>query len=196
MAAAELTKMAVIASDASRRRLPAGLPAAWLSAYAAVWAVTLTAAALVALAGRPLEVPVRRLLRLALTAHGNPSPGAAHVLALATHNIPIASWPLLLGAIGAHRSRPARRVADSLVAAHIALNALPVGAALGAYGAALLPYVPQLPVEWAGLTLGAGGWLIQRRRALTVGEGTAVFALITAVLLGAAVLETVAVPHR
>ena len=76
------------------------------------------------------------------------------------------------------------------------VNVLPVGAALGAYGLPLLPYLPQLPLEWAGLTLGASAWLVQRRRALTLPQGLGLLALIAGVLLCAAVLETVAVPHR
>ena len=178
------------------RWLPAGLPAAWLYAYTAVWTATLAAAVLVALAGQPLVLPTRHLLALALTAHRNPPPRIEHVLALAAHNIPIAAWPLLLGLTGAHRHRLATHVADGVLLACIILNTLQVGAALGAYGAALLPYLPQLPVEWAGLALGASAWLVQRRRALTVPEGLGLLALIASVLLCAAVLETVAVPHR
>jgi hypothetical protein len=196
MAAAELTKAPVVAPDASRRRLPEGLPAAWLYAYAAVWTATLASAAVVALAGPPLTLPVRHLLALALTAHRNPPPRVGHVLALAAHNIPIAAWPLLLGLAGAHRRRLATRFADGALLACIILNTLPVGAALGAYSAPLLPFVPQLPLEWAGLALGASAWLVQRRRALTLPEGLVWLALIASVLLCAAVLETVAVPRR
>jgi hypothetical protein len=179
-----------------RRWLPAGLPLAWLYAYTAVWIATLAAAALVALAGGALALHTRHLLGLALTAHRNPPPRIGHVLALAAHNIPIAAWPLLLGLTGAHRHRLATHVADGVLLACIILNTLPVGAALGAYGAPLLPYLPQLPLEWAGLALGASAWLVQRRRALTVPEGLGLFALIASVLLCAAVMETVAVPHR
>jgi hypothetical protein len=194
MAATELT-------DRWRRRsarhwLPAGLPALWLHAYAGVWVATLAPAAVVALVGRPLAQPARRLLGLALSAQRNPPPHVGHVLALAAHNIPIAAWPLLLGVLGAHRYRLARHVADGVLLACIIANTLPVGAALGAYGTALLAYIPQLPLEWGGLALGASGWLVQRRRALTASEGFGVFVLIACVLLGAAVLETVAVPHR
>jgi len=66
----------------------------------------------------------------------------------------------------------------------------------GVYGTALLAYIPQLPLEWGGLALGASGWLVQRRRALTASEGIGVFVLIACVLLCAAALETVGVPHR
>ena len=79
--------------------------------------------------------------------------------ALAAHNLPIAAWPLLLGVLGAHRHRlgPACHRRRSAGVHH--RDTLPVGAALGAYGAALLPYLPHLPLEWAGLALGASAWL-------------------------------------
>jgi len=204
MAATELTITVVIAFDASRaqprqtgsRWLPAGLPAAWLDAYTAVWTATLGPAALVALTGRALALPTRRLLGLALTAQRNPPPSVGHVLALAAHNIPIAAWPLLLGATGAHRHRLARRVADTVVLACIVANTLPVGAGLGAYGTPLLAYLPQLPLEWAGLALGASCWRVQRRRELTSRERLVWLSLNAGVLLCAAAIETVVVPHR
>jgi len=179
-----------------RRWLPTGLPAAWLHAYAAVWIATLVPAGLIALAGRTLALPVRHLLGLALTAQHNPPPHIGHVLALAVHNIPIAGWPLLLGFTGAHRHRLATHVADGVLLACIILNTLPVGAALGAYGTAVLPYLPNVPLEWGGLALGASAWLTQRRQALTVPEGLGLLALTAGVLLCAAALETIAVPHQ
>jgi hypothetical protein len=193
MAATELTWWR---RRAARRWLPVGLARMWLHAYAAVWAATLTAAAIIALVGQPLAALVRRVLGLALSAQRNPPPHVGHVLALAAHNIPIAAWPLLLGVLGAHRHRLATHVADGVLLACIIANTLPVGAALGAYGTAVLPYIPQLPLEWGGLALGASGWLVQRRRALAASEGIGVFVLIACVLLCAAALETVAVPHR
>jgi hypothetical protein len=117
-------------------------------------------------------------------------------LSLAVHNLPIAAWPLLLGVVGAHHSHIGRGVADSLLAGCLAVNVLPVGAALGAYGPALLPYIPQLPLEWAALAAGASAWLLQRHRTLTVREGLALLALTSCMLLPAAVLETYAVPHE
>jgi hypothetical protein len=176
--------------------LPAGLPATWLHAYAAIWIATLVPAAIVALVGQPLALPARHLLALTLTAQRNPPPHVGHVLALAAHNIPIASWPLLLGVLGAHRNRLATHIADGVLLACIIVNILPVGAALGAYGGSVLPYLPHLPVEWGDLALGASAWLAQRRQALTVSEGIGLFVLIAGLLVCAAVIETVAVPHR
>jgi hypothetical protein len=168
----------------------------WLYAYAGVWTTTLTTTAVVGLVGRPLAAPARRLLGLTLTAHSNPSPQLGHVLALAAHNLPIASWPLLLGVLGAHHHRAATHVADGLLIACIIANTAPVGAALGAYGTALLPFIPQLPLEWGALALGASGWLAQRRAALTIRQGLAMLALIACALLCAAIVESVGVPHR
>jgi hypothetical protein len=192
MAATELSRL----RGAQHRWLPATLGKTWLYAYAGVWASTLAATAVVGLVGGPPARLARRLLALTLSAQSNPPPQLGHVLVLAAHNIPIASWPLLLGVLGAHRRRLAMRVADGLLLACIVANTLPVGAALGAYGTALVPYVPQLPLEWGGLALGASGWLAQRRGMLTIRTGLGVFALTVAVLLCAAFIEVVAVPHR
>lgn len=192
MAAAELSPR----RRARGRWLPAGLGAAWVRAYAAVWLGALAAAALVTVVGHPLILPARGLLGATLSARHNAPPQLGHVLVLAAHNIPIFSWPLLLGAFGAHRSRFQTRVADGLLVACIFVNTAQVGVGLGAYGWALLPYLPQVPLEWAAGALGVSAWLIQRRRALTVREGLAMFALIAVVLVCAAALESVAVPHR
>lgn len=180
---------------AGRRRL-GELRRAWLAAYAATWTLTLGAGALVAINLARLGGPVRRLLELNLSPERNPPPTIGHVLALLAHNLPLAGWPLLLGVVGAHRHRPARLVADTAVAGWLTANVLPVGAAVGAYGSRLLVYLPQVPFEWAALALGASAWLMERRDPLTVREGVALFALIASALLCAAVLETVAVPHR
>jgi hypothetical protein len=193
MAAAELTTSA---PRAARLWLPADLGVAWLYAYVAIWIAMLASAALVALAGRAVALPVRHLLGLTLTAHHNPSPSLGHVLVLAAHNIPIAAWPLLLGIAGAHRHRLATRVADTVLLACIMVNALPVGAALGAYGAPVLAYLPQLPFESAGIALGVSAWLVQRRDSLTLLQGLTVFVLIVGVLSCAATIETFGVPHR
>jgi hypothetical protein len=176
-------------------RLRVDLLRASLAAYAAIWLATLGSAALVALSGAPLVLPIRHVLGLRLAAGVNRPPDVEHVLTLAAHNSPICAWPLLLGVVGAHRHRLARRFGDALVLACMIANTLPVGAALGAYGTRLLPFLPQLPLEWAGLALGAGGWLIRRRRALAIGEGLRCLALIVCVLLCAAVLESAAAPH-
>jgi hypothetical protein len=196
MAAAGLTQST---SRAARGRwLPAGLPGAWLRAYTAIWVGMLAFAAIVALTGPTLAILAHEHARLALSPQRTPPPSAGHVLILLALNLPVAAWPLLLGVIDAHRHRLSRRLTDALLVACFARNVLWVGAAIGTYGAALLPYIPQLPLEWAGLALGASSWLVQRRRPLIVPlhERLVWLALTAGVLLCAAVLETVAVPHQ
>jgi hypothetical protein len=164
----------------------------WLYAYAGVWTITLAVSAAVSTVG--VRASVRHRLGLALKPDAAPQLGG--VLALAAHNIPIESWPLLLGVLGAHRNRYARRATDGFLLVWLIANTLPVGAALGAYGMAVVPYLPHLPLEWAGLALGTSSWLVQRRSTLSVHERVVWLALTAGVLLCAATLETVAVPHR
>jgi hypothetical protein len=177
------------------RRLPCELLRAWLGAYSAIWAATFGASLTVAVVG-PLQGPVRDVLGLRLQADRTPAPGLGHVFVLSAHNLPVAAWPVLLGIAGAHRQEVARHLADALMAGCTAVNLLPVGAALGAYGPALLPYIPQLLFEWAALALGASAWLLQRRQALTARQAAALLTLTASVLICAATVETVAVPHE
>ncbi len=159
-----------------------------------MWAATGLAAVLVRVSGRPAAAAVREALGLKLAGGGVHVHRLASIAVLASHNLPIAAWPLLLGIAGADRSRAGRCIGDLLVLASAAASTLPVGAALGAYGSALLAYVPQLPVEWAAVALGVAAWIIDRRRALSGRERLIWLAAITTSVLAAAALETMAVP--
>lgn len=189
MAAAELS-----AANATGR--PIGAGAAWLYCYGAVWSATLAATALVMVLGEPLTSLTRRLLALSLDPGSTPTPTLWHVCALCAHNIPITAWPLLLSYTGAARSRRSRAAADTMLGACVIANTLPVGAALAAYGRPLVPYVPQLPLEWAALALGAAAWLVERRQPLTMRQRLTWLAVTAVVLTSAAALETFSVPHR
>jgi hypothetical protein len=175
--------------------VPSALRRAWLGAYGAIWVTTLIAAVITALA-EPLATATRELLSLRLQADQTPAPGLGHAASLAAHNFPVAAWPALLGATGAHGQKVARRLADALLACCIAVNVVPVGAALGAYGPALLPYIPQVPLEWAGLALGASAWLLQRRQAVTPVQVASLVAVTASALICAAAVESLAVPHQ
>ncbi|HXD54967.1 MAG TPA: hypothetical protein VN618_09465 [Solirubrobacteraceae bacterium] len=124
------------------------------------------------------------------------APTVSHVFWLVSVNLPACAWPLFLPRlVDAHRDGIARRVADSLVVTFFLLNTAQVGAALGAYGAPLLPYLPQVPLEWGGLALGAGGWFCQRRRLIGRKELLATLTVLAVFVIAAALLETFAVPH-
>jgi hypothetical protein len=144
---------------------------------------------------RPLRAG--RARRASSRRHGrNPPPSVEHVLALWAHNTLICAWPLLLGLTGAARHRVTRQVADGMVVAAMIANTLLVAAALAAYGSPLVAYIPQLPLEWAGLALGCSSWLAERHRPITRGERLMWIVLLASALLAAATVETVAVPHR
>jgi hypothetical protein len=161
-------------------------------AYLAIWAATLLPAAAVALLARG---PARELMGLALHPARNPPPGPGAVLSLTAHNLPICGWPLLIGSLRVGDRPSWRALLDVTLAACALANILPVACALGAYGGALLPYMPQLPLEWGALAVGYGSWLLERRRALSRARRLQLLGVLAALALAAGVLETYAVPH-
>jgi hypothetical protein len=176
--------------------VPRALARAFALTYGGVWVATLSGWLALELLGTGARASARELIGARLDAGVNAPPRIGHVLALTAHNLPIAAWPLLLGVVGAHRHPIARHVADALLAVVLVVNTALVGAALSVYDARLISFVPQLPVEWAALALGAAAWICQRKEALTPGAALSVLGAIAVLVAGAAVLETVAVPHR
>ena len=165
----------------------------WLIALALVWALTLLAT-LSAATVPSLASAARELLALRLVPETNPAPSLRRVFAIAAHNVQTAGWPLLLPLVGAQDRVWSRTLADGAVLASVAVNAVLVGLALGAYHARLLPYVPQLPLEWAGVAVAPADWWL-RRDGTRRGDRVAAVALV-ALLVSAAFVETVFVPHR
>jgi hypothetical protein len=164
-----------------------------LHVYLTLWAITLAGAGLTALLAR---AGVHMSMGLSLSASANPPPSPGRVLALAAHNLPICAWPLLLGLLKLGGGSRWRRVADIVVLACAVANVLPVAAALGGYGGLLLPYVPQLPLEWAALAVGYGSWIVERDHGLAGSDRLKLLGVLSVLLLAAGVLETFAVPHR
>ena len=171
------------------------LTRAWLLSLTLLWLVT-GLAALAAATVLPVAHLARALLALRLRAATNQVPSAGHAIALTAHNVQVSGWPLLLPVLGAHRHDRARSLADAGVALSIALNGTLVGLAIGAYGARLFPYIPQLGLEWGGVALGGAGWMLARRGGSSVRTILVVAGLLIAALGTAAIVETVAVPHR
>jgi hypothetical protein len=191
MAATELSSPRAAATRARRGVRRGG----WLCSYLLVWGLTLLAGLVVLCAGRRLMSLTRSVLGLELSARHNPPPTLGHVLALAAHNLPIVAWPILIGLTGVEEHPFGRRVADTAVVMWLIANTAPVGAALAAYGAPLLAYLPQLPFEWAALAVGTAAWITQRRGPATSAERVRWLAVAAALVLCGAVLETAAVPH-
>lgn len=183
---------AVLSLDAPVR--PSDALRAWLLAYVGLSGFTLATALLVAvLPGGP--VLARGLLHLTLTATHNPPPSLAGVLAIAANNTLRSLWPLSLGLIDAQRHRATRTLADMLVSANLLVPGLLVGACLAAYGTRTLPYLPHAPLEFAGIAVGASGWLHERDHSLTPRDRLRYGGAAVLLLLVGATIETYLVPH-
>jgi hypothetical protein len=117
-------------------------------------------------------------------------------LAITAVNLRVLAAPFLLWPLGAHHSGHGRRAGDAVVLAVIAVNAFPVGIALGRWQGRLIPYVPQLPLEWAALILAVSAWLTVRTGAATRQRVAVLAASVASLVLAAAALETWATPHR
>jgi hypothetical protein len=180
MGSSELTQAPVIPLHAGRRHARR-----IALAYTALWALTgagaLIGAALPALvpAGRPHP-----------SLHGTLSDLAA----IAATNARTLSAPFLLALLGFPAHRSSRRLGDLLLGVLLAGNALRVGAALVRWRGRLLPYVPQLPVEWLAVAVAAAAWLTLR------GDGRrdtalAYLAAVLTLVVSAAAIETTCTPH-
>ncbi|MFZ1996726.1 MAG: hypothetical protein WAU75_21610 [Solirubrobacteraceae bacterium] len=184
MGAAELTPRRTVASAAP---LPtAAGPARVIAlAYAGMWALTaagvLLGALLPALApgGRPRP-----------TLHGT----LAELSSIAAGNARVLSAPFLLALFRFPAGDRSRRIGDLLVGGLLAGNALRVGLALGRWHQQLLPYLPQLPLEWLAAGLAGGAWLTLRVGGRTQ-TAVVYLAAVLALVLAAATFETLGTPH-
>jgi hypothetical protein len=166
-------------------------------AYSAGWTLLLAAAALCAL------IPAARWLahhELALQLHVRIRPAPRPTLRAAAwlliHNARATMWPLLAVGLGAERHRILRRVVDVSVMASVAVNLLPIAAAVGVYRSALVPYLPHLPFELYAITTGPAAWAQSTRQPLGRRQLAMIGLSMLAALGIAALLETWAVPHR
>jgi hypothetical protein len=114
--------------------------------------------------------------------------------AIAATNARTLSVPFLLVAFRFASERRSRAVGDVLVLGLLAGNALRVGLALGRDGGGLVPYVPQLPVEWLAAAVAGGAWWTLRRDPHTR-TAVAYLAAVLALVAVSAAIETVATPH-
>ena len=116
---------------------------------------------------------------------------AAGILAI---NLRVLAAPFLLALFGPARRRATRVAGDLLVAGLVLANTLRVGATIGRLGTRLLPYLPQLPLEWLALALCATAWLRIRSGASTRAVCLCAIATLAAAV-AAASCETLLTPH-
>ena len=118
----------------------------------------------------------------------------ATALSLWFHNARLALAPLAAAAaVQTHPSR-LRRIGDVLLSLVFAANVIPLAVELGTWGSRLLPYIPNAPVELLALVAGPVSWWLVTRGRLPVRSLWLTSAIVVALLLLAACLETWAVP--
>lgn len=117
-------------------------------------------------------------------------------LSILQNNLRVLAVPFLLAALRFPASRLGRPSGDAIIAGLIAASTIPVGIALGRWQERLLPYLPQLPFEWAALTVATGAWLAARHGGARARELAILGATATVLLIGGASLETWCTPHR
>jgi hypothetical protein len=135
-----------------------------------------------------------------LAGHTRPHPTLAgslgDAIGILQNNLRVLVAPFLLWLFKFPSSRLGRRVGDLLVLMLAAGSAIPVGLEVGRWETKLLPFVTQLPLEWAALAVAISAWLTARQGQAPARQ-IAILAATTAVLLvGAACLETWCTPHR
>ncbi len=112
------------------------------------------------------------------------------------NNLGLLSVPFALCLLGYNTDRVSRDTGDLLVLVLVAVNALKVGVELGRWRGQLIPYVPQLPLEWTALAIAASVWLTARTQPVSRRHLVILAALVVLLLTTAAAVETWGTPHR
>ena len=153
--------------------------------YALLWTITL----LGALLGTALPD---------LAPGGRPHPALqeswGELASIAADNARVLSAPFLLAFFRFPAHPRTRQLGDLLIAGVLGANALRVGLALGRWHTRLIPYVPQLPLEWLAAALAGAAWLALRTGAPRQ-TAIAYLAAVLVVVTAAAAVETIATPH-
>ena len=131
--------------------------------------------------------------------HPHPTlhPSASAVAAILLNNVRVLAAPFILVAAGFERGRCSRVAGDMVVAAILAGNAVAIGLALGRWGGTLVPFLPQLPLEYLAAATAAAAWFEARRYARSSGSRIAMrYAAATIALTTcAAAIEVLLTPH-
>jgi hypothetical protein len=140
------------------------------------------------------------VLAPALAGNVRPHPALTGTLGTAAgifaNNLWLLAVPFALCLLGYNTDRVSRHTGDLLVLVLVAVNALRVGVELGRWRGQLIPYVPQLPLEWTALAIAASVWLTARTQAVSRRRLRILAAAIVLLLTTAAAVETWGTPHR
>jgi hypothetical protein len=122
----------------------------------------------------------------------HPSDGAISSILLG--NLRMLAAPFLLIAARFERGRGSRLAGDLIVIAVLASNAIAVGLALGRWQGALIPFVPQLPLEYLAAATATAAWVAAHRHGRPSRPASCAAATI-ALTAAAAAIEVLLTPH-
>jgi hypothetical protein len=129
--------------------------------------------------------------------HGSLHPSLDAIASILLNNLRVLAAPFILAAARFGATRSSRFAGDAIVATILVGNAVAVGLALGRWREALIPFVPQLPIEYLAAATAAAAWLDARRHAPA--RGSQLAAANAAATIGltaaAAAIEVLLTPH-
>ena len=129
--------------------------------------------------------------------HATLHPSLGAIASILLNNLRVLAAPFILAAARFGATRASRFTGDAIVATILVGNAVAVGLALGRWRSALIPFVPQLPIEYLATATAAAAWLDARRHAPPRGPQMAVAdaAATIGLTVAAAAIEVLLTPH-
>ncbi|MFZ0977401.1 MAG: hypothetical protein WAN22_34615 [Solirubrobacteraceae bacterium] len=129
--------------------------------------------------------------------HATLHPSLEAIASIVLNNVRVLAAPFILVAARFDCSRVSRVAGDTIVTAILIGNAIAVGLALGRWRGALIPFIPQLPVEYLAVATAATVWLNARRRSTLSAPSIAVASAVPTLGLTAtaAAIEVLLTPH-
>jgi len=129
--------------------------------------------------------------------HATLHPSLDAIASILLNNLRVLAAPFILTAARFGATRSSRFTGDAIVATIFVGNAVAVGLALGRWREALIPFVPQLPIEYLAAATAAAAWLDARRH--RPARGSQLAAANAAATIGltaaAAAIEVLLTPH-
>jgi hypothetical protein len=129
--------------------------------------------------------------------HATLHPSLGAIASILLNNLRVLAAPFILAAARFGATRTSRLTGDAIVATILASNAAAVGLALGRWRDALIPFIPQLPIEYLAAAVAAAAWLDARRRTSRAGSQIAIASVAATIGLtaAAAAIEVLLTPH-
>ena len=129
--------------------------------------------------------------------HATVHPSLGAIASILLNNLRVLAAPFILTAARFGATRASRLGGDAIVATILFGNAVVVGLAVGRWRGALIPFLPQLPVEYLAAATAAAAWLDARRHAPARGPQLAAANAVATIGLAAAAaaIEVLLTPH-